>query len=243
MPVFVFNWLTATDVTSEEVADQFFASMKRHIPDHAPSVCGDVEPLAVPFNDVVQIRSLWQEGIHWHGKPGKRKGDYGIEGNVAHGKFWHTWIRHWYDSALPISEGAVGFLRETSPLFRVDFSYVHVFGDGESPAEDQPMLGLVSHDLQKWLPTIPWACCFGRPYLEMIERQRFVSAPFWKVEELGPESLLCQAAEDAADCLGPEFRNRRDMIKSTIGTEYFFDPTHPQKKAITPRFHFLRSRE
>jgi hypothetical protein len=241
MPLVVLNWLTAADITSEDVAEQFFALMKAHIPDHVPSVCGDVEPLSVPFNDTGQVRSLWPDGLHWQGRKGKRKGDFGIEGNVGHGKFWHTWIRHWYKVMLPNREDVIGFLREASQLFKVDYSYVHVFGESKPSPEDDLLQGLVSHELQASLPTIPWACCFGPPYLTMIGRDRIASAPFWKVEDIGSGLLLCQAVQDPSECLGPEFNARREAIKAAIGLEYFFDPAHPRNKAVVPRFSFLRS--
>lgn len=243
MPRVVLNWLTAADITSEDVAEQFFASMKENIPDHVPSVCGDVDPLSVPVTDTRRLRSLWPDNLDWHGRKGKVKGDVGIDGGVRHGKFWHTWIIHWYKAMLPIREDVIGFLREASELFKIDYSYVHVFGESKPDPEDYLLEGLVSHELQASLPTIPWACCFGPPYLTMIGRDRIASAPFWKVEDIGSELLLCQAVQNPSECLDPEFNARREAIKAGIGLEYFFDPVHPRKKAVVPQFSFLRTKE
>lgn len=243
MSKIVLNWLTAADITAKEIGKKFFASMNAYIPDYVPSVCGDVDPLSVPFHDSDQVSSLWPEGIHWQGRKGKRKGDFGVEGSVIHGKFWHTWITHWYKVVLPVREDAIGFLREASKLFKIDYSYVHVFGESKPSPADALLGGLVSHELQASLPTMPWACCFGQPYLTMIGHDRISSAPFWKVEEIGAGLLLCQVVQDPSECSTIEFDARREAIKAAIGLEYFFDPTQPKNRGVVPTFAFQHLRK
>jgi hypothetical protein len=74
----------------------------------------------------------------------------------------------------------------------------------------------------------------------MIGRERIASAPFWKVEDIDAELLLCYAEQDPSECLGPDFDAKRKSIKTAIGQEHFFDPAHPQKRAIVPKFHLSK---
>jgi hypothetical protein len=242
MPVVVLNWLTAADVTSSIVAKQFFAYMEAHLPNQLPSVCGSVEPLSIPFFDRDRICSLWGDDLYWQGRLGRRKGDSGVEGNISNGKFWHSWIRHRYQTRDTNEDDVCGFLRETSELFKADYSYAHVFGDSKPSPEDELLLGLVSHELQTCLPTIPWICCFGVPYLKMLGREHIASAPFSNIQDIDSGLLFCQTVQDASDCFTTQFLALRELIKSAIGKDYFFDPTCPQKKAIVPSFTFLRNR-
>lgn len=233
----VFNWLTACDIAAEQMADEFIALMAAYIPGHVPSVCGIVEPLSVPLYDTNQVRSLWQQSFFWR----RAKGN--VSGDVAHGRYWHSTVHHQYDVTLPVNEDPVGLLREASRLFQVDYSCVHLIGDEVLSPEDKLMEGIVSKDLQTSLATIPWACCFGPPYVKMITRTRICSAPFWKVEAIDSERLCCESVQDASECVTPEFKEKREAIKNRLGVEYFADTTNSQATAVVPAFVFLRSRD
>lgn len=236
MPQVVFNWLTAIDITPAEVGKSFFDLIRRCTPSDLPTVCGITEPPRIPFSDVEQVCAAWPHHMYWKSKTDQ------VNGDVGHGKFWHSVVRHCYEFRPPVHADPLALLIDASRTFGVDYSCVHVIHDSDLLREDDMLRGLVSKDLQSALPTVPWAFCFGRCYLDLIGRNKIEAASFFKVEEVGPDLLCCLTVQELGDCLLPEFQRRRNEIKREIGSEYFFDPNDPKKRATTPEFKFLRTR-
>jgi hypothetical protein len=234
----IYNFLTAHDIRSERIADALFQSMERHIPISIPDVYGEVEPLDHPFSgDRDHLYAAWKNGIFWSNKA------CGSFGRIFHGtKKRHSTIKHYFETSTEATESCVRFLPAVSDLLKVDFSCLHFFGDRSPTPEDEFLQGLTSHALREFLPTVPFACCFGQPYLELMGRSTLKSVPFVDCQDIGDEMLFCQAYHSVGDCvdLSESFKNQRERVKEAIGRQYFFDPHATKQTAIAPSFIFQR---
>jgi hypothetical protein len=233
----VYNWLTTKDISASSICARFIQAMRESIPGHLPCVCGIVEPFNIPFADESRVCQYWVDQLDWEDH---RRG---ISGGVSHGKYWHSSVLHYYDVLFPTDDDPLGFLKRTSLLFEVDFSYVQPFDTSTPSAEDSLLQGLTSHELQRFLPTIPWACCFGPAYVELITKERLKAVPFYHVEALSDSHMFCQSAGCALECLASDasYHAKREAIKATLGLELFFDPANPTAKKLVPRFQFAAS--
>jgi hypothetical protein len=182
-----FNFLTAKDITSREHGSAFFDLMAKWAPGSLPTLCGVTEPLRVRFAEAKDIAyQQWAEDLTWE----DRKNE--VWGMVIHNKTRHSTIKHMFqvDDLAPGSW--VEFFKEASVLFQVDFACAHVFGKEEPEREDAKLQGIVSLDLQAWLPSVPWITCFGPPYLKMIGKKKLKAAPFANVARLTNDLVFCQ---------------------------------------------------
>ena len=233
----IFNFLTAKDITSPKYAGAFFDLMTKWVSGSMPTRCGLTEPLRVRFAEAKGIAyQQWAQDLTWEDPKN------GVWGMVFHHKNRHTTAKHIFrvDDLAPGS--CVEFLKEASALFQVDFSCAHVYGKEEPEREDAKLQGIVSLDLQASLPSVPWIACFGPPYQKMFGKKKLMAAPFAGVARLANDLIFCQLVDDPSQCIERprEYRAKRAKIKAVLGMQYFFDPAHPEKKAVVPKFYFLK---
>ena len=95
--------------------------------------------------------------------------------------------------------------------------------------------------LEKWMPDLPWLTIFGRPYIDMMGRERILNTPANKVKALSSGAIALQLTEGLED--NPTdwqtFRTIRERCKQYLGSDAFFDPfASPGHLYRVPEFHF-----
>lgn len=73
-------------------------------------------------------------------------------------------------------------------------------------------------DLPRRLPDIPWISIYGPPYVSLFGRERLLTAPFKRVEEVNPGHIWAQASESVFDVLPDD---AKVAIRRHLGNDAF----------------------
>jgi hypothetical protein len=83
-------------------------------------------------------------------------------------------------------------------------------------------------DISRHLPGLYWANYFGPPYVSLIGGHKLMSAPAVRVDAIGPGVLLL-LAEDPRTWSQPSYMAKKRAVVESLGPEYFFDRTAPDR--------------
>lgn len=165
-----------------------------------PNKIGNWEPIKTPFISIDEACKYWQYPFLW-----KRVKNIRCEGNVSMGfKNTHSTIVVWSISKnLPVPK-IISFLNSACTQFEADIGYIHLCVKRESEVFDYDLwyplsIGLVTHDLRKGIPLLPWATVFGAPYVNLLGIDTFLSAPAQTVIRLNDEQVYLQVTESMND--------------------------------------------
>jgi len=82
---------------------------------------------------------------------------------------------------------------------------------------------------------VVWLNIFGKPYVDLIGRDKLLSSPAHKSMETSSGIVAIQISETPLDYGKTEYAMRCEHVKEHIGREYFFDWENPKKAYPMPR--------
>jgi hypothetical protein len=90
-------------------------------------------------------------------------------------------------------------------------------------------LTVTTQDLVRFLPDVYWGTLFGSAYIELFGRERLLSAPCFKAEEVSPQLIYLQMTEKLSDCLKKpdEVDAVRARVRAHLDCNAIFDPALP----------------
>lgn len=108
---------------------------------------------------------------------------------------------------------------------------------------------LIPDDLSVRCPALKWRTYFGPPYIELLGRKSILSAPCWKVEEVG-DTIALQLTESVFKKIPQELRqkvvnyfefNVDPQIRADLGSGFIFRPFsaseyYSKSKKLVPSF-------
>lgn len=165
----------------------------------------------------------------------------GIGGRIAH-------------SALSLNIRAAGlrekdvaileaFIRACLKLSTPDFARIQFYTgkeELESCRGKEPKTTLVGRQLsKKCLPDLYNVSIWGRPYVELLGKERLLSTPCFKVEELPDGMVWMQLSENVFDINGcwEEIKEERERARVHLNSNVFHDRTLPHDHTYTvPKF-------
>lgn len=101
------------------------------------------------------------------------------------------------------------------------------------------ILTIASRQLKMYIPDLYWQTYFGRPYIDMFGRERLLSAPVFKSEELSDGLIRLQLTESLDDMHTNHdlIMKVREKVKQHLKKDAFFNPKKGEKhKYVVPRF-------
>lgn len=208
------------------------------LPDLLPEKWGWWEPLKTPF-DPQRLETLVPasgrcETIDWKRtrKP-KATGSFRTRRKSAEpgwNSHAHTDLYVQADQADP--ERLMAYLKAASLAFGADIALM----DSVTPEYKElawksasargGYFFLVTGVLEHWLPDIFWGTVFGPAYVRFFGKDRLMSAPAYRVEDLGPEMVYLQLSPSVLD-LHTDFASVqavRERVKRHLDNNAFFDP-------------------
>lgn len=209
------------------------------LPEYMPMKWGWYEPLKQDF-DPNQLESLLyktgQTDNVWWKRTGKNK----AEGSW--GKRWKSKVDYLQDTHATIqldiyestlqnkllshlkavcvkSIGDFAFLDSLSECYKSEALASHYSPSGG-------YLFTTTHTLRHWLPDMPWTFVFGPAYVRLFGKERLLTCPAYKVEDIGDEVVFIQLTENMADIHEKyeEVMQARALAKKHLGEECFFKP-------------------
>ena len=92
---------------------------------------------------------------------------------------------------------------------------------GEITDEHGKLVGYKAPGVQWSLRGIFWANFFGPEYVQMFGRDRLLSAPWYKTEDLPDSGLLLLISESPFDADKPDYQERKKQIYAHLGDDAF----------------------
>lgn len=202
------------------------------LPEYAPERWNIVEPINKPF-DLAVLRELmplpgYNYDFLWK-RISKPKG----WGWLFKRKVTSRYASHAGHSLnLKTERGGIesltNYLRATSVRFGVDYAFCDSMTEEyiEWNSMTSGVHGLFSTGLNRWLPDLRWAQVFGPPYVRLFGLEKLLSAPAYKVEQLGPETVYLQLSESLFDMHDhyEAVDAERQKVKAHLDDNIFFDP-------------------
>jgi hypothetical protein len=151
---------------------------------------------------------------------------------------YHSGILHLFDTTLADETSCREFLIDGACLLRADYAFAHVLGEPPFSAEDKVINAARGGDLQLWLPPVPWAACYGKPYLDLFGREKLLSLPVQESREVESEIIYCQLTSRLLDPVENKqmIQGCREAVYQHLGQNAFFDPRNPDEQGRVPAF-------
>jgi hypothetical protein len=235
-----FQILTPMPLNSQGEARKLFKIWAQHAPGFFPDRTVVDEPRSEPFS-----LDLLDEALrHWtYMFSVKRAASPKLEANVfmQHGPHrdghstWTISLRRLRDFDQAVFSN---LLRHTASAFNADFGFIHHITEAEIKRKQDDTIGFLdtartektmfvtTHDLKKYVPDVYWTTIFGAPYVTLFSREKLLSSPVHRVEELENGSVVLQLTPDLRDTVTHEaaFEGVRKAVKDHLDSDAFLDP-------------------
>jgi hypothetical protein len=234
-----FEILTPMPLNSQGEARKLFNIWAQHAPGFFPDRTGLEEPLSEPFSLDLLDEALrnWEFVFSL-----ERVASPKLEASVfmQYGPHrddhsnWKISLRrlHDFDQAVFFN-----LLRHAASAFNADFGFIHHITEAEikrkqddtisflDTARTEKNLFVTTHDLKKYVPDVYWTTIFGAPYVTLFSREKLLSAPAHRVEELENGSVVLQLTPDLRDTVADEaaFESVRQAVKDHLDSDAFLD--------------------
>ena len=151
------------------------------------------------------------------------------------------------DLTAPMQAALLHYMQVASVRYGADFAFMDSYHEAYRDfgvANDSATYGsfyLTTHTLRRWLPDVFWGTVFGAPYVRLIGKQKLLTAPAYKVQELGDEMVYVQLSESLSDVHNDfaAMQQRRAKVKAHLDNNIFFNPDMPEGHLYnTPQFEF-----
>lgn len=111
--------------------------------------------------------------------------------------------------------------------------------DAKNMSHEGGGLQAVGVDASKYLPGLYWLNFLGKPYCDLMNRDRLLSTPGAEVREVD-DGVLLRLAGDPRMWSSAEYKAVERLVLEHVGTQYFFSKDEPERHTVAPAFD-LRS--
>jgi hypothetical protein len=218
----------------------FLETLLEAAPEWAPEKYNYFEPVNRPFNSVKleEVLDAWRFNFFWRRKQPAVQGSAWFGGKIHSSIYIHVAQR-----AFAI-EPALRLLQGLQRHFPIDLSYIHAAHDSDAQDRDryrrhvEPfILGLTTHRLREGLPDMPWAMLFGPPYVELFGRERLLTTPAARAEEMAG-GVYVQLTADIKDVVvrRDSYLEAQTVAKAHLDSGAFLRKDTPPDQLRVPEF-------
>lgn len=224
-----------------------------------PVVTPNVWGITEPYRDLFDTADIRRKMLSWHpNDAGKWNFDWKRKDKPrAWGGFkrlyWGSGISHaeqfmYIDIEKEFDLQLTEYMKSVSQQFCTHYGYFDCMTDAYLPYSELCGSGIRglgiaigTNKLLRSLPDILWSQVFGPPYVRLFGLDKLLSAPAFKVEQLGPEMVYIQLSESLFDMHEryEEVDAVRQKVKAHLDDNIFFNPDNPESHVYrTPDFQF-----
>ena len=140
-----------------------------------------------------------------------------IEGMPA-----HTWTRNAFEALVVALDPVYGMAHSCE-----EYDYKNMWTEGG--------LWAIGRDISRYLPGIYWLNFFGKPYCDLIGKEKLLTAPAHETKGIGSGVLLGLSADPFAWDT-ENYRQVENAVLDHSGERFFFSREEPNRKTIAPDF-------
>jgi hypothetical protein len=237
-PIF-FEILSPHPLSRQEDARNLIRLWAEVAPDILPDRVGTYEPIKREFSvdDLSELLAEWENHVLFRrvAKPKLHSSIFMQYGPHRKHSSWTISV----DDPNGLSLSSLQkLLEQASTDFSADFAFLHSpmtcdieigLASGSiaylNSAKSRISLFVTTHLLARYIPDIYWVTLFGQPYVRLFSRERLLSAPAYRVHELGNGSVLMQLTEfldESAEALD-SYQACKILVKDHLSSDAFFD--------------------
>jgi hypothetical protein len=129
---------------------------------------------------------------------------------------------------------------------RLPIRYANAYADEEYYAknmvDDETGVRAIGAKITHATPGLYWLNFFGRPYLDLIGRERLLSVPAYEVKPVDDGVLI--ALDSSADAwTTAAYQQREQAVIEHLGKQYFFSRHDPARQTVAPDFRAYLKRQ
>ena len=113
--------------------------------------------------------------------------------------------------------------------------------DAKNMSHEGGGLEAMGADASRYLPGLYWLNFFGKPYCDLMGRERLLSAPAAEAREVG-NGILLRLADNPLEWASPEYKAVERRVLDHAGPQYFFSKDDPNRKTVAPDFELSARR-
>ena len=144
--------------------------------------------------------------------------------STIEGQLTSSWARQFFEAVagrLPVRYGHAHLTEEFHAKNRID---------------DETGARAIGVAIPDALPGLYWLNYLGAPYVDLIGRERLLTAPAYEVKAVGDGVLL--ALDESADAWqSADYIAREHATIDHLGKQYFFSRWQPDRKTVAPDFN------
>ncbi len=243
-----FEILSPLPLNSREDARKLFNIWAESAPQFFPDRCGFHEPLRQEFSLASMDEALRSWDFQFLLKRlASPKLEAGVLMQYGPHRKHATWtiglqrLRDFEQTSF------CNLLRRSAAILTPDFGLIHHTTEAETArgqengsitflnrSKTRKNLFVTTHILRKYVPDIYWTTLFGEPYVQLFSREKLLSAPAHRVEELENGSVVIQLTPDLNDTVTDEiaFESVRQAVRDHLDSDAIFD----QKRGAEYRY-------
>jgi hypothetical protein len=248
----VLQILTSLPLSNRDDGKRVISLWQKYLPNLLPDKYGNWEPIDRPFNPVNLDGPL--DAWKWPFLAAKNTPSVEVAIWMRKGQqpLHATWTLS-LDVGSATQTELTEFLKAAAVELRADFACLHLLtpaelerGRGEKVvlALDKKATRFTfligSKDLQERVPDLFWTTIFGAPYLDMLGRDRLLSAPVHIAQQISSKAVLLQLTKNLTDVEkhSTNFDEIRSEAMSHLGNDVFFQLGHAGNYRA-PQFNFV----
>jgi hypothetical protein len=234
-----FEIVSPMPLNSQDEARQLISLWAENAPQFLPDRVGRIEPLWRRFSleSLDEVLRDWVFHFAF-----KRVASPKLEASVFMQYGPHRLHSTWSISLERLRDfeqaAFCNLLRRSSLAFAADFAFIHHVTEAEiergqdndslfflDTARTEKCLSVSTHMLLKYIPDVYWITIFGKPYVRLFSRERLLSAPAHRIEELENGSVAIQLTPNLSDSATDEaaFEAVRKTVRDHLGSNAIFD--------------------
>ncbi|MGY6269023.1 hypothetical protein ACXIUT_04970 [Achromobacter denitrificans] len=222
-----------------------------NLPEFRPRHWGVVEPINLELSmpEVREFLSGSHKVIMWKRKsPPKGWGVFKKRTYPLRGPQYAYHVMQVTSGTADSVEALIRYIKHLAKKSGVEYAFCDSmvaeykrvgFVNGFAPSAGHIMV--FTHLLVRMLPDILWSQVFGPAYVRLFGLEKLLSAPAYRVEQLGPETVYLQLSESIFDMHEryEEVDGVRQRVKKHLDDNIFFDPANAADHVYrVPQFEF-----
>jgi hypothetical protein len=146
-----------------------------------------------------------------------------------------------YDLSSVEGQSSSGWARQAieamSALLPVRYANVrtHEEYDAKNMIDDETGVRAIGAKITKATPGLYWLNFFGRAYVNLMGRERLLSAPAYEVKPID-DGVLIALDSSAEAWQTAAYRQREQAVIAHLGKQYFFSRHNPARQTVAPDF-------
>lgn len=251
-PAISFGLLSPTSFKNFDNALILFELWHQLVPSTFPSLFGVTEPLRekLNFDCLNELRRFWHFSVYFkRSKFPRLHASIAIEDQLEVSKN-HSTLSAFVERTAELDTLLGNFITASAVGLDCHFGYVHRVNESEAkfgletnstsryvPDGEFRTLTIFSPQLKRGIPNLFWITILGKPYVELIGREKIDSCPVKNVQWLTEHIVLLQLTDSVDDSFEKEaeFEYIRLKAKEHLGIR-FFQPNCRQTGGVLVNF-------